>query len=89
MRRNSKRDLSRCPATDCTGGHSQRQHRITDAQCSLISSSARKLIDHNREATYRCNYCGCVYLRRLVDTEILGYLDNGLADRRWLSQYFP
>jgi hypothetical protein len=45
------------------------------------------------EQAYRCNSCGCVYLRDVHRNRILGrldnYIDRELTGKQWVSQNYP
>ena len=83
--RKAKSDIV-CPADDCRGGRSDRQHPLTEGQLSQVAESDRQTIREAGEAGhegYRCNYCGCVYVRGVHHNRILGWLDNGVLGPGW------
>ena len=71
-----------CPADDCSGGRSQRQYPLTDGQVEKLSQNSRDEISESKSTGYRCNYCGCVYLRG-PSPRILGYFDNYMLGQGW------
>jgi hypothetical protein len=96
-RRALRRALNECP-DKCSGRTPNRQHPLTGGQRAVISESARKVIENATEdpgvdVAYRCNYCGCVYLRDVHRNRGLGRLDNSIDfevfEARWVSRDFP
>lgn len=93
--RRPKRDLPRhgdpegCPAMDCGGGSSGRQHPVSRGQTSAIldhlSSEAAGALAERLKAASRCSYCGCVYIRSWTPETrtVLGYWDNGVLGPGW------
>lgn len=77
-----------CPTNDCSGGKAHRQHQITEGQLDRIFGSAEMIARENRASTYRCSYCGAVYIRN--DTpRLLGFLDSGILGEGWHQSETP
>ena len=77
-----------CP-DQCSGGRPDRQHQLTEGQLAKLSEAAREAIKASRGTVYRCNYCGCVYLREVSGTTKLGDLDGGVTGEGWNSSIYP
>ena len=79
--------MNNCPS-NCSGGNSARQHELTDGQRKRVSTSAREAVSQSKGCTYRCSYCGSVYIRELSGTITLGSLDNGVLGEGWHSKHY-
>ena len=76
-----------CP-DQCSGGTPNRQHQLTEGQLTKLSEAARVAVKSSAGSAYRCNYCGCVYLRGASTTK-LGDLDGGITGEGWTSSIYP
>ena len=77
-------------ATRCNGGPS-RPHFITEVEFERISQSAHAACGHSLVGVFRCNYCGCVYVRNDTGARVIGYLDASMPHhkRPWDSADYP
>ena len=82
MRKKQRHGPMGCPAKDCSGGRHDRQHPLTPGQEKKLSQDTRDVISESNETCYRCNYCGCLYLR-WPSPRILGFLDSGVLGEGW------
>lgn len=66
-----------------------RQNQLSEGQLAELSESAKTRISESKGSPYRCNYCGCVYLRELSRYIKLGDLDGGVTGQGWKSATYP
>ena len=83
MSRRSLHDLFQCPARDCQGGRHDRQHFLNQGHLDRIPGPDRKVIEESPTGAFRCNYCGCVYLRGSHQNTVVGYLDGEVLGKGW------
>lgn len=80
--------MKACP-DKCSGGGSTRQSQLSEDLLSKLSESAQKRVSESKGSAYRCNYCGCVYIRELSSDTKLGDLDGGVTGQGWKSVDYP
>jgi hypothetical protein len=86
----SKKLLKDCPSQDCRA-ESLRQSQLRPLYAEQIPARARRNMQTRDQAsatrsqTMRCNYCGCVYLKFHDRNEIMGWLDSGVRDEKWVD----
>lgn len=85
MSKRNIRDLSQCPDPNCSGGRPNRQHPLTVGQRDRITGPEGEIVAEKLHDMYRCNYCGCVYVRGLPHTRRLGYLDDPVTGKVWIT----
>jgi len=80
--------LHECP-TKCSGRDQSRQAPLHVNEFARLSASARAAIGDATHSVYRCNYCGCVYLRLSDSNNPLGHLDGDIDGPGWHSKQYP
>nr|WP_280971447.1 hypothetical protein [Cupriavidus gilardii] len=75
-----------CPAA-CSGKQANRQHDLSPAQLDKLPAKAQEVVS-DAGGGFRCNYCGCVYVRQGDHARKLGFLDDAILGPGWHSRTY-
>jgi hypothetical protein len=80
--------LSECPAPECRGGRAGRQHPLSSTQFGQLPEKERDRIEDAARSlvgttVFRCNYCGCIYLKHPVCNSVMGFLNDPVQGAKW------